>query len=106
MSKTKPFGADRCSNCGEYGSHFVPPCFGDAGFFICEKKVKEPDMPNLATKNIFHFIVRLADQQEGDYLPSKIHSILGDLEEMAEDYFDKWTDQEALEKMEHKEEKK
>lgn len=38
MSKTKPFGANRCPNCGEYGPHFVPPSFGDKGFFICEKK--------------------------------------------------------------------
>lgn len=43
-------------------------------------------MPDLATKNIFHFIVRLAGQQKGDYLPAKIHGIFGDLEEMAEDY--------------------
>jgi hypothetical protein len=33
-----------CPNCkqiltaGESG-HFVPPCFGDKGFFYCEKKV-------------------------------------------------------------------
>lgn len=57
-------------------------------------------MTNLATKNIFHFIVRLADQQKGDYLPAKIHSILGDLEEMAEDYIEKWRGREALEKVE------
>jgi len=37
MSKTKLFGGNRCLNCGEYGSHFVPPSFGDPGFFICEK---------------------------------------------------------------------
>ena len=24
-----------CSNCGEEGPHFVPPSFGDPGFFIC-----------------------------------------------------------------------
>ena len=40
MSKTKPFGGDRCPNCGEYGAHFVPPSFGDEGFFICEKKTE------------------------------------------------------------------
>lgn len=38
MSKTKPFGADRCPNCGEYGSHYCGPSFGDKGFFICRKK--------------------------------------------------------------------
>ena len=28
-----------CSNCGERtGPHFVPPSFGDRGFFMCEKK--------------------------------------------------------------------
>ena len=39
MSKTKPFDANRCPNCGEYGPHFVPPSFGEPGFFICEKKI-------------------------------------------------------------------
>lgn len=38
MSKTKPFGANRCSNCGEYGSHFAPPSCGEPGFFICKEK--------------------------------------------------------------------
>lgn len=28
-----------CHNCGEKGSHFVPPSLGDKGFFHCEKKV-------------------------------------------------------------------
>lgn len=28
-----------CRNCGGRGQHFVPPCFGDLGFFICEEKV-------------------------------------------------------------------
>jgi len=43
--KGKPFKpseshvrARPCSNCGEQGPHFVPPSFGDPGFFICEKK--------------------------------------------------------------------
>ena len=30
-----------CPNCGEKGPHFVPPSFGDKGFFICEKKPTE-----------------------------------------------------------------
>jgi hypothetical protein len=25
-----------CRRCGEKGSHFVPPCFGDIGFYICD----------------------------------------------------------------------
>jgi hypothetical protein len=24
-----------CSNCGKLGSHFVPPIFGEAGFYVC-----------------------------------------------------------------------
>jgi hypothetical protein len=24
-----------CSNCGKLGSHFVPPIFGEAGFYAC-----------------------------------------------------------------------
>ena len=38
MSKTAPFGSDRCPNCGEYGAHFAPPSCGEPGFFICEAK--------------------------------------------------------------------
>ena len=26
-----------CSNCNEYGSHFVAPSFGERGFFACER---------------------------------------------------------------------
>jgi hypothetical protein len=28
--------APRCPNCGELGPHFVPPSFGDPGFYACE----------------------------------------------------------------------
>jgi len=41
MSETKPFGADRCPNCGEYGAHYCGPCLGEPGFFICKKKPRE-----------------------------------------------------------------
>lgn len=26
----------KCMNCGEDGPHFVPPSFGDKGFFMCD----------------------------------------------------------------------
>lgn len=26
----------KCVRCGEDGPHFVPPCFGETGFFICD----------------------------------------------------------------------
>lgn len=29
-----------CPNCGEPGPHFVPPSFGDKGFFICKQNSK------------------------------------------------------------------
>lgn len=33
-SKSSP-----CPNCGERtGGCFMPPCFGDDGFFVCEKQ--------------------------------------------------------------------
>lgn len=32
-------------NCGEVGAHFVPPCFGDQGFFTCDMK-KETTVPH------------------------------------------------------------
>jgi hypothetical protein len=25
----------RCLNCGQMGSHFAPPSFGEEGFFVC-----------------------------------------------------------------------
>lgn len=28
-------GRVTCQNCGGEGSHFVPPCLGEPGFFIC-----------------------------------------------------------------------
>ena len=28
----------KCSNCGEDGPHFVPPSFGDPGFYMCTPK--------------------------------------------------------------------
>jgi len=27
-----------CPNCGENQAHFVPPSFGDEGFFACHNK--------------------------------------------------------------------
>lgn len=30
-----------CSNCGEAGPHFIPPSFGDRGFYTCIKKEKK-----------------------------------------------------------------
>lgn len=38
----------KCPNCGKDGTHFVPPSFGDKGFFICgniEEK-EEVILPN------------------------------------------------------------
>lgn len=25
-----------CPNCGQVGAHYVPPSFGEAGFYACE----------------------------------------------------------------------
>lgn len=28
-----------CMNgCGDFGPHYIPPSFGDPGFYMCEKK--------------------------------------------------------------------
>lgn len=32
----------RCLNCGEAGPHFVPPSFGDPGFYICARSPLAP----------------------------------------------------------------
>jgi len=34
----KPKTAEKCPMCGEYESHFVPPCLGKEGFFVCKPK--------------------------------------------------------------------
>lgn len=52
MSKTKPYGADRCINCGEYGAHFVPPSMGEPGFFHCKRK-EEKRMPQAVWEGAF-----------------------------------------------------
>lgn len=26
-----------CSHCGQAGAHFVPPSFGEEGFYYCER---------------------------------------------------------------------
>ena len=53
MSANKRLGlVKRCPNCGEAGPHFVPPCFGDPGFYSCVRvdaapKPPPPDDPRL-----------------------------------------------------------
>ena len=27
-----------CMNCGMPGAHFIPPSFGDKGFFVCKRQ--------------------------------------------------------------------
>ena len=43
MNKTISFGVNRCSMCGEYASHFVPPSFREEGFFTCKKRITKAD---------------------------------------------------------------
>jgi hypothetical protein len=31
-----------CPNCTENGPHFVPPSFGEPGFWTCGMRTKEP----------------------------------------------------------------
>ena len=33
-----PHKPRKCINCGKPGPHFVPPSFGEKGFFTCENK--------------------------------------------------------------------
>ena len=35
-----------CANCDEDGSHFVPPSFGEGGFFICETSKSDKGKKN------------------------------------------------------------
>ena len=30
------YAKSKCPRCGGEGPHFVPPCFGDPGFFVCD----------------------------------------------------------------------
>jgi len=54
VKKNRKFGFPRgeCPNCREKGAHFVPPSFGDPGFFICESKRIEPFSHHLSGKEI------------------------------------------------------
>ncbi len=33
---------NQCPNCGEYThhGHFAPPCFGEEGFYMCDRDVQ------------------------------------------------------------------
>ena len=31
--------AARCRNCGEFGAHYAPPCFGSPGLYTCTPRV-------------------------------------------------------------------
>lgn len=37
-----PFGR-KCSNCGEAGPHFIPPSFGDSGFYSCNRRGEQQE---------------------------------------------------------------
>jgi len=41
-----------CDNCGELTregqGHYVPPCFGDPGFYHCDTPSSELNNPNLS----------------------------------------------------------
>lgn len=41
--QAKPKVESVCLNCGKNEAHFVPPSFGEEGFFICEKPKKEKE---------------------------------------------------------------
>lgn len=32
-----------CVNCGLEGAHFMPPCLGEPGFFVCEPELVHVD---------------------------------------------------------------
>jgi len=38
LSRSQRTSTDECPNCGGKGPHYVPPSFGDKGFFICNAK--------------------------------------------------------------------
>lgn len=36
--RSKTWRGGVCMNCGEKGPHYVPPSWGDPGFYSCKKK--------------------------------------------------------------------
>lgn len=38
-----------CNNCGEPGAHFVPPSFGEKGFYYCTPMVIVNEWPETST---------------------------------------------------------
>ena len=51
----------KCPGCGKRGPHFVPPSFGDKGFFICQPIVEEV--------NSQKDLNRIVDEIEGALTP-------------------------------------
>lgn len=36
-ARNKERNQSRCLNCGQKGSHFMPPSFGESGYFTCQE---------------------------------------------------------------------
>jgi len=39
--KTKA-DSSKCPRCGKNEAHFIPPCFGDKGIWVCESEGGKP----------------------------------------------------------------
>jgi hypothetical protein len=50
--ETNPKPEDLCSNCGKPGPHFVPPCFGDEGFYMCDRFEKHSQYGNIGLQTL------------------------------------------------------
>lgn len=48
--KNMPKKPSICINCGKEGSHFVPPCLGEDGFFWCDRLEESKTPPKTLTE--------------------------------------------------------
>jgi len=77
----------KCINCNNEGPHFVPPSFGDEGFFMCNSEnwdretnaskqtteMKEEDIINLFCASCKHFMP-INDDLMGDLSQCRRHA--------------------------------
>tara|TARA_Y100000034_G_scaffold109247_1_gene140368 strand:+ start:388 stop:1122 length:735 start_codon:yes stop_codon:yes gene_type:complete len=71
-----------CVNCGEAGAHFVPPSFGEEGYFTCEAK-KDKDMDAEHVDDIVSRDMAIESkhgiQQQINGLKEKVEDLIGSM---------------------------
>lgn len=72
----------RCLNCGEFGPHYVPPGFGTAGMYICERNeenvrkygltpARQPGEKRLITRKMYLTLTVMQTEGCGPFLAAE-----------------------------------